>query len=85
MHHGPIPGAGHLARVRRIEQSLQLVARELADKGLIGLLHRDRMDPPRLIEAGRRPVFQQAEEGVDCRDPGVACSRRVPAFALQVG
>ena len=70
--------------IRRVEQSLQLVPGEIADERLIGLLHRDRMDPTRLVEARRHPVFQEAEERVDRGEPGIACSCRVAALLLQM-
>ena len=84
MQHGSVSDAGQGARVRRVEQSLQLVTGEIADERLIGLLHRDRMDPTRLVEAGRHPVFQEAEERVDRSEPGIAGSRRVAALLLQM-
>jgi hypothetical protein len=47
MQHRPVADAGDGAWVRRIEQSLQLVTYEIANKRLIGLLHRNRMNPAR--------------------------------------
>src|SRR5208337_2574499 len=72
------------AQVWCVEQSLQLLAREVADQGQVGLLHGDGMDPTRLVDAGRQPVFQIAEERVDRGESGVSCSRRVAAFFLQM-
>jgi hypothetical protein len=42
------------------------------------------MDPTRLVDAGRQPVFEIAEERVDRGESGVSCSRRVAAFFLQM-
>ena len=84
MQHRPVADAGYGACVRCIQQSLQLVAGKIADKGLIGLLHRDRMDPARLVEARRHPVFEEAEERVDRGEPGIARSHRVAALVLQM-
>src|SRR6516162_1152166 len=84
MQHRPVADAGDGAWVRRIEQSLQLVTYEIANKRLIGFLHRNRMNPARLIEAGRNPVFEEAEERVDRGEPSVAGSHRVTALLLQM-
>jgi len=84
MQHGPISYAESHAQVWCVEQSLQLLAREVADQGQVGLLHGDGMDPTRLVDAGRQPVFQIAEERVDRGESGVSCSRRVAAFFLQM-
>ena len=42
------------------------------------------MNPARLIEAGRNPVFEEAEERVDRGEPSVAGSYRVTALLLQM-
>ena len=84
MQHRPVPNAELRARVWRIEQGLHLFARQIADQRLVGLLHRNRMDAPRLVEARRQPILQEAEERVDGRQPGIAGPGRVVTFALDV-
>jgi hypothetical protein len=42
------------------------------------------MDATRLVEAGRHPVLQEAEEGVDRCEPGIARPYRVAALLLQM-
>jgi hypothetical protein len=61
MQHRSVADAGQSARFRCVEQSLQLVAGELADARLLSLLHRDGVDPVCQVEARRRTVFEQAE------------------------
>ncbi len=41
----------------RFEESLELVPGQIVDQCLISLLHRDRMDPTRLIETRRQAVL----------------------------
>lgn len=84
MQHRPIADAGDPARVRRVEQSLHLVAVEMSDEGLIDLLHRDRPDPACLIQTGREPILEEAEEGFDGGKTDVAGARRVAASFLDV-
>src|SRR5262249_17226248 len=84
MQHRPVADPGYGADVRCVEQSLQLVTREITDKGLISLLHRDRVDPTRLVEARRNPVLEEAEERVDRPEPRIARPGRVPALLLQM-
>src|SRR5262249_13800456 len=84
MQHRPVADAGYGAGVRCVEQSLQLVTGEIADERLVSLLHGDRMDPTCLVQAGRHSIFEKSEERVDCGEPGIARSRRVPAFLLQM-
>jgi hypothetical protein len=83
MQHRSVAYAGQSARVRCVEQSLQLVAGELAD-ALLSLLHRNGMDPVCQVEARRRPVLEQAEQRGDGRKPGIAGSQRVAGFFLQL-
>src|SRR5712691_8311775 len=84
MQHRPVPNAELRARVWRIEQRLHLLTRQIANQCLVGLLHRNRMDAARLVEARRQPILQESEEGVDGRQAGVAGPSRVVAFALDV-
>jgi hypothetical protein len=71
-------------RVRRVEERLQLLAIEIVDERLVGLLNRDRMDPTRLVETRGEPIFQEPEEGVDGCQPRVARPRRVAALTFDV-
>ena len=84
MQHGTVPDTEHRFRVRRIQESLQLIAREVTDERLIGLLHGNCMDSARLIEAGRQSVLQETEERVDRGEPDVTSSRRVGARSLKM-
>jgi hypothetical protein len=42
------------------------------------------MDLPRLPETGRQPVFEEAEEGLDRRQPGVAGAGGTAARGFEV-
>src|SRR5215470_16845785 len=84
MQHRPVANAGHGTGIRCVEQRLQLFTGEIADERLIGLLHRDRMDPTRLVETGRHSILEEAKERVDRREPGIARTARVPSLLLQM-
>src|ERR1700680_1570921 len=84
MQHFSVTDAGHDVCVGRVQESLQLLTSKITDQDLIGLLYWDGMDPLRLVEAGRYSVLEVTEEGVDCRETGIASSCRVAAFLLQM-
>lgn len=62
------------------EQGADLIPVEMADEGLIGLLHRSSADVAGLFEAGWHSVLQESEERVDGCEPGVAGAGRTSPF-----
>src|SRR4051794_33761321 len=84
VQHCLVPDTELRARVWGVEQGLHLFMRQIADQRLVGLLHRNRMDAPRLVKARRQPILQEAEERVDARQSDVAGPGRVVTFDLDV-
>src|SRR5260370_38296296 len=84
MQHRPIPDAELRARIWRVEQRLHLLARQIANQCLVDLLHRNRVDPARLVNARWQPILQAAEQGVDSPQGGVPGPRPVAPVDLHV-
>jgi hypothetical protein len=72
VQHCPVTYTRDCMRVRSIEKRQQFVPGQIADQSLVGLLHGNRVDLARLVQARYQPVFQEAEEGVDGGQPGIA-------------
>ena len=75
VQHCPVTYPRSCARVRSIEKRQQFVSGQIADQRLVGLLHGNRVDLARLVQARYQPVFQETEEGVDGGQPGIAGPR----------
>jgi hypothetical protein len=63
---------------------LDLVSREVRHESGWTLLHRDRRDPPCLVERGRHAVLDEAKERLDRGEPRIAGRDPVLAGDLQV-
>ena len=71
MKHRPISGSFPGGWVRRIKQSLDLIAVKMVDESLVGLLRWDAQDAADLFDGGGNPVFKEVGEALDGR---VGCS-----------
>jgi hypothetical protein len=84
MQHGAISRTRDDTRIRSIKESPQLIARQIRDQSFVSFLHWDGMDLAGLVEAGREPVFQEAEERVDRGEPGIAGAGGVFPVSLKM-
>ena len=84
MQHGPIanPIAGR--RIGCVEQGLELLSQEVGNQTRVGFLERDRQNATYLLKRRRLTIFEEVEEGLDCRQPNVTGFRRVFARVLQI-
>jgi hypothetical protein len=56
----------------------------MCDKRLVGLLHRDRVNAPRLLKAIGETILKEPEEGIDSRKASVARSWAVTALDFEM-
>ena len=84
MQHRAVSDTCWSCRIRHVEEYLNLLMGQVVNEPLIGLFHGDSMDAARLIKTRRQAVFQEAEEGVDSGQSGIAGFRTVAAFGLDV-
>ena len=70
--------------IRRIEEGLQLRSRQIVDQRLLDALARDRVHLERDLQAGRRPILQEPEEGLERRKSGVSGTWHVRAIGFDV-
>ena len=68
----------------RVQQSLELSARKVVDEFVIGLLHRDRVYGPCLVQAGHQAIFQIAEERFDRSKSRIPRLRGVVPLCLKI-
>ena len=67
-----------------VEQGTDFIAIEVADEGLVGLLHRDGANLPGLFEARWQSILQEAEERVDGGKSCIAGAGGATSFSLDV-
>ena len=84
MQHGPIANANARGGIRGVEHRLQFLAQKVGDETLIRLLERNRQDAADMLQGRRLPVFEEAVEGLDGRQPDIARHRRVFAVILEM-
>ena len=82
--HGAVPCSRHRARVRRVEQSPCFRPVERADEWHFALLRRDFTHLRGEVEISRVPELEEAEEGLDGREPGIACTHPVSAIPFEM-
>ena len=73
-----------VAGSRSVEHRLQLLPQKIGDQAPIRFLERDRQDAADMLQGCRLPVFEEAEEGLDGRQPDIARLRRVFALILEI-
>ena len=84
MQHGPVADAITRRGIRSVEHGLQLLPQQIRNQARIRLLERDRQDAADLLQGCRLPVFEEAEERLDGRQPDVARHGRVLAHILEM-
>jgi hypothetical protein len=84
MQHGPVADAIARGGIRSVEHRLHLVPQKIRDQMPIRLLERDGEDAADMLQGCRLPVFEEVEEGLDGRQPDIACHRRVFALILKI-
>ena len=71
MQHGPVADAIARGGIRSVEHRLQLLPQKIGDQTPIRFLERDRQDAADMLQGCRLPVFVEAEEGLDGRQPDI--------------
>src|SRR5690606_39074496 len=84
MQHRPIAQTLYAARIRCIEQRLDLGSSQIVDELVVGLLHWDGMNRASLIETGDHAILEEAEERLDGRQSCVTSLRTAVTGSLQM-
>src|SRR5215831_15937558 len=84
MQHSPVADAITRGGIGSVENGFQLVPQKIGDQASIRFLERDRQDAADMFQGCRLPVFEEAEEGLDGRQPDIARHRRVFALILEI-
>ena len=82
--HRAVPCSRHGARIRRVEQSPRFRPVERADERHVALLRRDFTHLRGEVEISRVAELEEAEEGLDGREPGIACTHPVSAIPFEM-
>ena len=82
--HGAIPCSSHRARVRRVEQSPCFRPVERADEWHFALLRREFTHLRGEVEISRAAELEEPEEGLDGREPGIACAHPVSPIPFEM-
>ena len=82
--HRAIACSSHRARIRRVEQSPRLRPVERADEWHFALLRRDFTHLRGEVEISRVPELEEPEEGLDGREPGIACTHPVSPIPFEM-
>jgi hypothetical protein len=84
MQYRPIADAITRGGIGRVKHGLQLILQQIRHQALVRLLEWDGQDAADLLQSCRLPVFEEAEEGLDRRQPDIACDGRILARILEV-
>jgi hypothetical protein len=82
--HRAITHAGNGFGVGRVDEGLDLRPRERSDQCFVDLLHRDRADAKRLIEADGDAILKEPEERPDRRQSRIARPRCIATNLLDM-
>jgi hypothetical protein len=84
MQHGTVADSEARCSIWRVEDSANLLNREMPYQSLVMAFAGDGMDLPRLCKRGRHAKFNISDKGFDRRESSVARSRAIAALFLEV-